>query len=472
MMGCDNTGIGLPATITCVSPDKWHAGKTYTVLLAGVIPGNASPTVLPGCDYTEVFVYDDSGYLWMSIDGTYIGTNRTSFTITVPANIPSETAYVTLTCDGGCSTAQAPVQIVGCLTPTITSISPSTWFAGKTYDNVAIVGTNFITKDKANAGCAETAVNITAADGSVVPIANISVESDKKITLTGVAPPASDPTETATVTVGTAPNTANSANLATQPQILGNQIQCNPSMNCTQPVISTDDGTDPPLQNVVVGQQVALTTPDLPSGMTATKMTWTADGTRIAGYAPTTASASVQELKDNDLKKANVTFYWVYPENPIEVAYEYCVDIPGVGNQCSEEAKAEFEVDGPTGGSMSFTPFAPAVTISNLTACTDSHGYTWPGGPWMYYATGVTGLACPGEANYPAYGINFDAPTGYSNDSGGSYLLVQLISSDTTTGESVGTSVAGLDTDYPYGEPPSADSPKVYLQSTATSVTR
>jgi len=50
--------------------------------------------------------------------------------------------------------------------------------------------------------------------------------------------------------------------------------------------------------------------------------------------------------------------------------------------------------------------------------------------------------------------------------------LVQLISSDTTTGESSNTKVAGLDTSYPYGGPPTSDSPKVYLQPTATSVTR
>lgn len=121
---------------------------------------------------------------------------------------------------------------------------------------------------------------------------------------------------------------------------------------------------------------------------------------------------------------------------------------------------------------MSFTPFAPAVTIANLTTCVDNNGATWPGGPWMYYATGVSGPACPGEANYPALGITFNYPAGYSNDSNGTYSLVQLISSDTTTGESVGTSVAGLDTSYPYGWPPSGDSPKVYLQPTATSVTR
>ena len=409
-MGCDNTGIGLPATITSVSPSQWYPGKTYNVLITGVFPGNASPTVLPGCDYTEVYVYDNNGYLGMQINGNYIGLTETSFTITVPANTPSETAYVTLTCDGGCSLAQWPVQI-GCPAPTITSIKPSTWFAGKEYDDVAIVGTNFVTKDKATTGCPETTVNITAADGSVVPVSAVKVDSQTKITFT-IAPPTSDPTETATVTVGTTTNTANSANLATQPQILGNQI-----LFKNKPVNSP---LSPP--PVAVGQQIALTTPDLPSGMTATKMTWTVDGTRIAGYTPTPASASVQELTDSDLKKANMTFYWVYPENPIEVTYQYCVDIPGVGNQCSEEARAEFEVDGPS--DVTVKPSDMTFFIS-------------------------------GNPEAMIWSIEFDATATSPPSNDGEYTWVQLITVkeigdfDDGTGSTC-TGGPGLDTQYPY----------------------
>jgi hypothetical protein len=52
-----------------------------------------------------------------------------------------------------------------------------------------------------------TQVSITAADGSVVPVSNVNVVSSTSITLT-VASPSSDPTQTATVAVGTAPDTA------------------------------------------------------------------------------------------------------------------------------------------------------------------------------------------------------------------------------------------------------------------------
>jgi hypothetical protein len=78
-------------------------------------------------------------------------------------------------------------------------------------------------------------------------------------------------------------------------------------------------------------------------------MTWTVDGTRIAGYAPTTRRAKVKELTDAELKKEGITFYWVHREDDsIAVTYKYCVDISGVGNQCSMAANASFNVTGPS----------------------------------------------------------------------------------------------------------------------------
>jgi hypothetical protein len=92
-------------------------------------------------------------------------------------------------------------------TPTVTSITPSTWFAGKTYDNVVIKGTGFVTTEAATDACPVTQVSATTPDGSVVTVSNVNVASSTSITLT-VASPSSDPAESATVTVGTAPNTA------------------------------------------------------------------------------------------------------------------------------------------------------------------------------------------------------------------------------------------------------------------------
>ncbi len=103
--------------------------------------------------------------------------------------------------------ATTTAQIVNeCPQPTIASITPSTWFAGKTYKNVAIKGTGFITKEKATDACPVTQVAITADTGSVT-VSNVTVNSATKIAAT-IKPDDDDPTETATVTVGTAPNTS------------------------------------------------------------------------------------------------------------------------------------------------------------------------------------------------------------------------------------------------------------------------
>ena len=66
----------------------------------------------------------------------------------------------------------------------------------------------------------------------------------------------------------------------------------------------------------------------------------------------------------------------------------------------------------------------------------------------------------------------FNSPTGYSNSSGGSFSLVQLISTDTITGSASLTNPAGLDTAYPYAAPPSNDTPDIFLKSTYTTLTR
>jgi len=475
-------------TISSIAPPTWYVGEANSFTVTGTnfdfgdldSSGDYYCSASMGLTVAGKNVPTDGYFLAYSSSTTQ--TDGTAM-IADDAPIGAATFSLEFICDPGANMpcpngsdvgyvvwkVSYPVQLV-CPIPNIISVTPSVWFAGNTYDKpVVITGTGFVTNNaSAKNTCPVTAVTIAGADGSPITVGSVTVDSKTKITISGIAPPASSPTQTATITAGTAPNTG-TFNTA---QILGNIIQCGPSMPvCGKTTISAPH--DPP--PVIVGQQIALVAnPDLPSSITPVGTQWTVGGTRIAGYNPSAGPTDVTPLKAADLKNTTVTFYWPYTETAVPVTYKYCVDITGANpvRQCSPDATATFEVDGPTGGTMSFTPFAPAVTISNLTVCTDSHGHKWPGGPWMYYATGVTGLACPGEADYPAFGITFNTPTGYANDSGGSYSLVQLISSDTTTGESSVKSVAGLDTEYPYGGPPSSDSPKVYLQSTARSVTR
>jgi hypothetical protein len=456
---CHAQNLCLPVIpVTSSTPSPWYVGQT----IYAVFPN------LAGTDATNYnFALVTANGNEVPLDSlTNCGWNsEVGFPFVIDPAVPTETATAQywLTCDpvsGPCSPpegstwlqASFPVQIVGCPTPAIASVLPSTWFAGKSYDKVTITGTGFTTEGKATAACPVTPVTITAADGSAVPISAVTVENKTTITLTGVAPPAADRTETATVTAGTAPNTG-TFNTA---QILGNQIlfQNNPVSSPNNP---------PP---VVVGQQIALTTPPLPDGIKATSTTWTVDGTRISGYSATRRGDKIREMKDDDFKKSAITFYWVNSGDSIPVTYTYCVDIPGVGNEdgkCSIVANAAFEVDG--GGTMTSNPQSQ-LSISPLTKCVDGKPPTgegpFPKDWWINYGS-VTGYSClldPGGS----YGMVF-TPSGAPD--GGTYSYVQLINSYQTRSADgpISTGVCnytqGIDGNYPYrGIVPGTDPPQ------------
>ncbi len=314
-------------------------------------------------------------------------------------------------------------------------------------------------------------VRVNVDTGSV----SLSVNSQDQARIkASVVPDPSDPTETACVTaevffplVVRAAESANATPAAgaagsqcTDPdgnqgitvQILGApEIQCDPSMNCTQPVISTTDGTPPPAQSVVVGQQIRLTTIPAATDLTAlglsfSKNTWTVDGTNIGGYPVSTASATVTETV---LDKPDITFYWVYPKDEnIPVTYKYCVDIPGADadGKCSLTARAAFTVSG--GGKMSNTPYKK-LTIDQLIPCVDGVPPKSGGtkSPFLVYGN-ITGYGC--TAVYPGstFGISFQ-PSGAQ--SGGTYSYVQLLNSDTRTLNTIScTTSQGVDLSYPY----------------------
>ncbi len=323
-----------------MTPTTWVAGEKTTVTVTGLNLCWAAAWV------TEP---DDATTITLSNQYSKQTATELQFDVKPDASDPTETVtlWVNFVDEGYSIPVPTAIQILAHCVPAITSISPSTWFAGKTYDNVVIKGENFITSAKATAACPVTQVSATTPDGSAVTVSNVNVVSKTKITAT-IAPDASTTTEQATVTVGADPNTTTSASLAAQPEVLGNEIHCDPSLNCTQDVISTTDGSNPPVQSVVVGQPITLTTnPNLPATVKPYKTTWTVGGTSIGGFpiAPDFSSATVTKTV---LNKASLNSYWVYPLDGIPVSYTYCVNIPGVGNQCSEKASAIFNVSGPT----------------------------------------------------------------------------------------------------------------------------
>jgi len=443
---CHAQNLCLPVIpVTSSTPSPWYVGQT----IYAVFPN------LAGTDATNYnFALVTANGNEVPLDSlTNCGWNsEVGFPFVIDPAVPTETATAQywLTCDpvsGPCSPpegstwlqASFPVQIVGCPTPAIASVLPSTWFAGKSYDKVTITGTGFTTEGKATAACPVTPVTITAADGSAVPISAVTVENKTTITLTGVAPPAADRTETATVTAGTAPNTG-TFNTA---QILGNQIMCGlATMNCTQPVISTTDGSDPPVQSVVVGQPIHLTTQPLPAGITATSTTWKVSGTSIGGYAPTTASATITPTT---LKNASLNTYWVYPLDSIPVTYIYCVNISGVGNQCSQEAKAAFNVSGP---SATITANPTYWSVSPPMACPSIVQLLYFGYP----------DPTSGCSHKPLVkGISFTAALSNVPNGGGTAEWVQLVKGNRLSGTTLSgvpatpTSLGvGLDKSYPY----------------------
>ena len=175
-----------------------------------LVAGNSNDITITGScfvDIWQVSVFNQASGMYVEATNIkVVNQAEITATITLPACEPTGSGGLWV--ENNYEQAGGyPVQIVGSPAPSITSMKPSTWFAGKTYDKVIIRGTGFITADKATADCPATPVNITTPDGSEVMVSGVTVDSKTKITLSSVSPAASAPTETATVTVGTAPNT-------------------------------------------------------------------------------------------------------------------------------------------------------------------------------------------------------------------------------------------------------------------------
>lgn len=94
-----------------------------------------------------------------------------------------------------------------CPPPTVTSISPNVWFAGTTYSNVVLTGTNFIAPANATAACPANTVSVSTPSGAQVALGAVTVNSPTQIVIATVTPPANEITETATVAVSGQPLT-------------------------------------------------------------------------------------------------------------------------------------------------------------------------------------------------------------------------------------------------------------------------
>jgi hypothetical protein len=420
----------------------------------------------------------------------------------------------------------SPPPPPACPTPVLTAVTPDIWFAGKTY-KTTLTGSGFTkTKD-----CPAPTVNITDANNNSIPYSKVNVKRDSEMVVTAVAPPASDPTETACVTLGNeaiinvvfkpaavasaadaapAPGAPGSActdsygNQGITVQILGAPtIQCSgASMQCNGKTISvTDDGsgTPPTAQSAVVGQQILLnTTPadtDLAAlGLTFSKNTWTVGPTtgptnNVGAYTMNaTKTTAKTTITQTDLTKTGLTTYWLYPNSNNPVTYQYCVNIPGLtaadvknGLNCSLPADAAFNSVGPT---ANIVPTTTAWHVSiPVTSCTTTAKEQMLNFGTINPATSTT---C--QPVITTSGMTFDATVNLSPGNSGQTEWVQVLGPiDKTTGTGSGgrpipsTNHVGLDNVLPYNDIPitvdattteTSDSPGTGLDMTWDVATR
>jgi hypothetical protein len=412
---CHAQGTCLVPTISSIAPPTWYVGEANSFTVTGTnfdfgdldssgdyycsasmgltVAGKSVPTDGYFLAYSSSTTQTDGTA--MIADDAPIGaaTFSLEFICDPDANMPcpngSDVGYVVWK-------VSYPVQLV-CPIPNIISVTPSVWFAGNTYDKpVVITGTGFVTNNaSAKNTCPVTAVTIAGADGTPVTVGSVKVDSKTKITLTGIAPPASSPTQTATITAGTAPNTGTPF---TNAQILGAPVIAWASdPDGTAPTIS---GPNAALPNpiAVVGQTINLTTTPnaatlaalpVPVSFSATNpTTWTlTDGMNIGEYKvvlpvppPSTSTVSSAKVTETVLNKPSLTTYWLYPNASVPVGYQYCVDIPNASpvRQCSPTATATFDVTGPTAQiTPILTPTYPYDAIDEWSINAGYIGCTW-----------------------------------------------------------------------------------------------
>jgi len=483
---CYGAPADIPLQIT-VSPQSISPGYNYTITITnplGYFYNNTGPNfaVQP-----EVYVVTAANFETFTEDPnvttsnlTFVNANTITFNVSVAAGAPVEDDAISLFCNGSdLFLAPGSLAITPCAppAPVISSIQPAAFFAGAP-TGVTITGTGFVPTSNTG-GCSASTLAITAGTENVA-LSNVNVVSSTEITAVATSL-AADPLEGASVTVS-------NVNYNSPPATLISNAE--PADILPVPVIYYNgnpiSGAGATTPSGVVGQQIQLTTNTptavalsalpvpltFPSGPASGPQpyVWQFQGGPIANYTPTATSYQTGSVVPLNLNLANETVYWPYPNptsGPWGMTYQYCVNGPGFSNNCGPQTATNFTVTGPTGGSMSVKPYSSVVSIASLNACTGHSA-----GPYLVYASGtISGTACNyGQNVAPANaGINFDFPTGYQNEPSGAFYLVQLIGSDTVYGKAY---APGLDTMFPYGGPPSDDSPGNLLLPAAGTVTR
>jgi hypothetical protein len=380
-----------------------------------------------------------------------------------------------------------------CPTPTVTSISPNVWVAGQSY-NLTIMGTGFTTSAAATSACPVSTVGVTTppTNPSVnVAVSAINVVSSTEITVTVnptsapyTGPPLKSPAPVSAIgaTLEVAPTSSSGgpspgASPALGTPEAGGALAPNVDVLLAPQILWNGNaigGSGASAQSAVVGQQLALTTTPTAATLAALPVpltlaataptTWTVTGgTNIGGYTPTSTSYSTGSVTPMPpLTTPNLTFYSVYPADPVDLTYTYCV----TGQTTCPNADATFNVTGPSGGTLTGTPYSGGFTIQDWTAygsCISPAG--------LYLEYGNYTFTSPSNCQFTGTpGIAFSANVQVQPPSGTAFP-VQLVTGGSLSGGKNCTMSAGLDpAGYPY--PNINDSPAVELLPTYTTQSR
>ncbi len=181
--------------------------------------------------------------------------------------------------------------------------------------------------------------------------------------------------------------------------------------------------------------------------MSVTKHQWSVPGNRIKNYVATTSSATVTELKANDLNKAGVDYYWVDGSDGREVTYTATVDSK------TFTGKTTFNVKKPTS--------TLSAEIGFVKVFKSTRG--WALALVKANSSGIT------------FAASFSEPSGFKNGTGQFWQVILNTSVNFTGGNYQNISKTGvLDGDgLPYENLPNAvDNPYVILPDACTMVSR
>ncbi|HEU4713002.1 MAG TPA: hypothetical protein VFS76_15640 [Pyrinomonadaceae bacterium] len=214
--------------------------------------------------------------------------------------------------------------------------------------------------------------------------------------------------------------------------------------------------------NVIVGQQISLTTEPFPEDGAVTESEWTIPGgnsDRIANYTvnfnpnQSATSATVTNLTENSLNGTSVGFYWISEGDGRTVQYSAKINGKSVSR------------------SVTFNVKRPTVTLMATTGSTTNTAFD------SVLRTQVLQLGNPDGTPGIVFTRTITAmPSGFSGDMQWVQVYNHLNGSLTISGNTQNVQTCGLDDVFPYPLDPGAtqnnlktsDSPAVILPSGAT----